>query len=457
VNVTPEDMYSPRGARAFGTHFGVSVGFTLRLCAKDAVIKLSLMATHRIYYDDAYARDFTAKVLSCDAVPPDLQAGRTHTAWAVVLDRTALYPTSGGQPHDFGKLGDATVLEVRDEGDEIVHIVDRECHEGAAVSGCVDWPRRFDHMQQHTGQHLLSAIFQERAGLPTVSFHLGEDICTIDVQGPEPSEQTLEGVERAANKIIFEDRAVQVHYATPEQIAERGVRKRVEREGMLRVIEIDGTDFQPCGGTHVRTTGQIGIVMVRKVSKVRQDWRVEFVCGGRAERFARVDFRQLRDSAQALQCAPNEVPTAAQRVVAERDTHYAALRNCLQQLAEAEAELALKSVATTDDGVRVVERIFAAVHPDFPGFFAMALTKREKVVGLLAMQDSGQIFFAQHAGENRDMTTIMKHVLGEVGGKGGGTKDFARGRLADAAGAGRAIEVARTMLSYTPRDSRRRS
>src|SRR5271168_2948452 len=162
---------------------------------KMAVLKSPFMATHRIYYDDAYARDFSAKVLTCEAVPPNVQAGITRKAWAVVLDRTALYPASGGQPHDGGKLGDANVLDVRDEGEEIVHIVDRELHEGA-VPGCVDWPRRFDHMQQHTGQHLLSAVFQDRVALPTVSFHLGEELCTIDLRGAEPSEEILQGVER---------------------------------------------------------------------------------------------------------------------------------------------------------------------------------------------------------------------------------------------------------------------
>ncbi len=405
------------------------------------------MATQRIYYDDAYVREFTAKVLSCEAVPPNLQAGWTQTAWAVVLDRTALYPTSGGQPHDCGKLGDAAVLEVRDDGDEVVHVVDRELDEGAAVAGCVDWPRRFDHMQQHSGQHLLSAVFQERVGLPTVSFHLGEEFCTIDLHGPEPSDEMLEGIERAANKIVFEDRDLHVHYATPEQLAERGVRKRIEREGMLRVIEIVGADYQPCGGTHVRSTGQIGLVLVRRRSKVRQDWRVEFICGRRAERVARADFRQLRDAAQALQCAPNEVHAAAERVVAERDAHFAALRGSLQQLAEAEAALALHSVVPAGDGLRVVERVFEGVHADFPGLFAAALAKRERVVALVAASDTGQIFFAQHPAEDYDMAALLKRVLGEVGGKGGGTRDFARGKLADATAAGRAVELARTGLS----------
>jgi alanyl-tRNA synthetase len=405
------------------------------------------MATQRIYYDDAYQRDFTAKVLSCESIPPDVQAGRTQVAWAAVLDRTALYPTSGGQPHDFGKLGDAAVLDVRGDDDEIVHIVDRELPEGEAVTGCVDWPRRFDHMQQHTGQHLLSAVFQERLGLPTVSFHLGEEFCSIDLRGPEPTEQMLEGMERAANKIVFEDRALHVHYATPEQLAERGVRKQVEREGMLRVIEIEGVDFQPCGGTHLRSTGQIGLVLVRRRSKVRQDWRVEFVCGGRAERVARADFRQLRDVSQVLQCAPQEMHAAAERLVAERDAHFAALRASLQQLAEAEAAVALPAAKVAGDGLRVVERVFTAVQPDFPGLFASALTKREGVVALLAAEDSGQLFFAQHTAGSRDMAALLKRVLAEIGGKGGGTKDFARGKLSDVTAVRKAIDLARALVS----------
>jgi len=412
------------------------------------------MVTQRIYYNDSYEQNFTAKVLSCDPIPPDVQAGLTHQAWAVVLDRTALYPTSGGQPHDRGKLGDANVLDVRDEGDEIVHIVDRELPEGPVV-GCVDWPRRFDHMQQHTGQHLLSAVFEDRVALPTVSFHLGEEVCTIDLRGPEPSEKTLEGIERAANKIIFEDRAIHIHYATPEQLAERGVRKQVERQGMLRVIEIVGADYQPCGGTHARSTGQIGLLLVRRISKVRQDWRVEFVCGRRAERVARTDFRQLRETAQALQCAPHESHAAAERLVAERDAHFAALRASLQQLAEAEATLALHSsaAAAASNGLQVVERVFDAAHPDFPSLFATALTKRERVVALVGARDTGQIFFAQHpdghgdvASASRDMNALLKHVLAAVGGKGGGTKDFARGKLADVAAVNKALEIAKAQF-----------
>ena len=162
--------------------------------------------------------------------------------------------------------------------------------------GCIHWARRLDHMQQHTGQHLLSAIFQERFGLPTVSFHLGSEVSTIDLRGNEPSEAVLEGAERAANEVIFDDRPVTVRYGTAEKLAQLGVRKEVERTGILRAIEIEGVDLQPCGGTHVRRTSQIGVTLVRGCSKIRQDWRVEFVCGRRTERVARADAKLLRGS-----------------------------------------------------------------------------------------------------------------------------------------------------------------
>src|SRR6202790_5673839 len=279
------------------------------------------MSTHRLYYDDSYLENFDARVLACSPAEPVRGASGMQPAWEVLLDQTAFYPTSGGQPNDLGLLGEAVVLDVRDEEDGIVHIVDREVELGA-VKGCVNWPRRFDHMQQHTGQHLLSAMFQERFGLPTVSFHLGSEVCTISLRGPELSEEILEGAERAANQVIFEDRPVSVRYGAAEDLAQLGVRKKVERSGILRAIEIEGADLQPCGGTHVKRTAQIGVILARQCTKIRQDWRVEFVCGRRAERAARQDFLLLRRVAERLGCATSEVVEASERVLTDRDAHF---------------------------------------------------------------------------------------------------------------------------------------
>ena len=403
------------------------------------------MATRRLYYDDAFETEFTARVISCEsALVPSFPEAKAP-AWEVVLDRTSFYPTSGGQPHDLGKLGDANVLDVRDAEDEIVHVVDQPVELGE-VKGCINWPRRFDHMQQHTGQHLLSAMFQERFGLPTFSFHLGTEICTIDLRGPEPTEEILEGAERAANQVVFEDRPVNVRYGTADQLSQLGVRKKVNRNGILRAIEIESADLQPCGGTHVKRTGQIGLVLVRRCTKVRQDWRVEFVCGRRSERFARHDFQLLRQTAEKLSCAPEDLVSAASRVLAERDANFKSFRAMLQRQAEAEAALALQATPPDRDGLRIISRVFEGTPADYLGFFASVIGKSEKTVALLSTTEDGHLLFAQSPSAGKNMSAVLKQVLEKIDGKGGGTRDFARGRLDDEASAERALLLAKEML-----------
>ncbi|PYU10789.1 MAG: hypothetical protein DMG37_19090 [Acidobacteria bacterium] len=364
----------------------------------------------------------------------------------MLLDRTAFYPTSGGQPHDLGKICDANVLDVRDEGEEILHVVDRRPAD-PDVDCCIHWPRRFDHMQQHTGQHLLSAMFQERYGRSTVSFHLGSEVCTIDLRGPEPTEEILEGAERAANQIIFEDRAVTIRFGTAGELSLLGVRKEVDREGILRAIEIEGVELQPCGGTHVRSTGQIGIVLARRCTKIRQDWRVEFVCGGRAERAALRDFQLLRQVAEKLSCAPEDVVSSASRALAERDANFKKIRALLERLADAEAGLALQAAAADGNGVRIVSRAFEDVAPEYLGFFGTAITKTQKTAALIGLADGGDLLFAQHPSLGKDMNALLKQVFEKLGGKGGGTRDFARGKLANASQVESALALAGEKLS----------
>lgn len=395
------------------------------------------MTTRRLYYDDSYQREFTAQVLSCE---PELHG--STPAWGVVLDSTALYPTSGGQPHDLGKLGDANVLDVRDDGEDVVHVVDREVPLGS-IAGCVDWARRLDHMQQHTGQHLLSAMFQERYGRPTVSFHLGSDVCTIDLRGPEPTEEILEGAERAANQLISEDRTIAVRYGTAEEFAELGVRKEIQRSGILRAIEIEGADLQPCGGTHVKSTAQIGIILVRRCTKMRQDWRVEFVCGRRAARVARHDFVLLYRAAEGLGCSPEDVPSSVERAIAERDTHFKTIKSVLLRLADRDAAAALAAAKPEANGLRVIARAFGEEsQAEYLSYFATQLARSEKTVALLGRSGCGHLIFAQHPSAGKDMNALLKEVLAQFEGKGGGTRDFARGKLSDAAQAGKAVAFA---------------
>jgi alanyl-tRNA synthetase len=404
------------------------------------------MSTHRLYYDDAYLQNFDARVVACAPAEPVQGASGMQPAWEVLLDQTAFYPSSGGQPNDLGLLGEAAVLDVRDEEDDVVHIVDREVELGG-VKGCVNWPRRFDHMQQHTGQHLLSAMFQERFGLPTVSFHLGGVICTIDLRGGEPSRNQLIGAQRAANRVIFEDRPVTVRYGTREQLSRLGVRKEVEREGLLRAIEIESADLQPCGGTHVKSAGQIGMILVRSCAKVRQDWRVEFVCGRRAEQFATEDFERERVLTGLLNCALEELPAAVERQAAERDANFKSLRSALQQLATLWAAQLASSAPAAANGVRIASLLLRGAHPELLLPLATEIAKNERTVALLVLEESGQLVFAQHPNAGKDLGAMLKTLLAAHPGKGGGNKDFVRAKLVDPGSSAAALELAKSLAA----------
>jgi alanyl-tRNA synthetase len=388
------------------------------------------MKTERLYYDDAFAREFIAQVLSCEPISSATSETQKASLWRVKLDRTAFYPTSGGQPHDTGRLGDAHVVDVLDEEDEVIHVVDKPIAIGS-VQGIVDWSRRFDHMQQHTGQHVLSAVFHSRFALPTISFRLGSDICTIDVRGREPTQEILDSAMAAANEVVYADRAVNVRYGTAEELAAAGVRKTVERSGTLRAIEIESLELQPCGGTHVQRTGQIGMIFVRGVSRIRQDWRVEFACGRRAERLARDDFARLRALAQRLNCSPQEAVSAAERLVAERDAHFKSAKASIQKLAEMDARASVHDFPVGADGLRVIAKLFETDSPEYVQAFVREVAQAENTVALVVHILGGQIFFSQHPTAKKDMNALLAEALKHVPGKGGGARDSARGRLAD--------------------------
>lgn len=338
------------------------------------------------------------------------------------------------------------MFDVRDAQEDVLHLVDAELPRGP-VEGCIDWSRRFDHMQQHTGQHLLSAVFQERSGLPTVSFHLGGDACTIDLRGPEPTADALRGAQRAANQIIFDDRPVNVRYGTAEQLAAQGVRKEVEREGILRAIEIESADLQPCGGTHVKSTGQIGLILIRRCTKIRQDWRVEFACGGRAERTASDDAQLLRSLAEKLSCAATELPAVIEKSAAERDSNFKNLQLALGLLAESWTHRLLSATPIAADGSRVVVALLSSAHPGgllLP--LATELARTEQTIALLVHESTGQLVLAQSPGAGKDLPSVLKRVLGAIPGKGGGARDFVRAKLTDPRQSAAALDLAKQLV-----------
>jgi alanyl-tRNA synthetase len=385
----------------------------------------------RLYYTDSFLGEFDAQVLAVT---------RAAAGYEVVLDRTAFYPASGGQPNDTGELGGARVTDVVELPDgEIVHIVDREIAPGP-VRGAIDWERRFDHLQQHTAQHLLSAAFSRLFGFPTVAFHLGREISTIDLAAPGIAPRHLEGAERLANQVIFEDRAIAVGFGTAEELADRGIRKAVEREGILRVVEIEDFDRQPCGGTHALRTGQAGLLLVRKAERQKQNWRVEFVAGGRALRAAREDFAKLGEAARAIGCGRPEVPAMVERMLGERQAGRRERQRFFERLAEAEAR-ELRAGAGA-----VIVRLVEEPDRDYLRLLAAKLVSEPGVRVALANR-AGHVVLAQSAGQAGDLGALLREILSPLGGKGGGPRAFAQGTLPAARKVDEALARARERLA----------
>jgi alanyl-tRNA synthetase len=392
----------------------------------DSAGKARKMATERLYYEDAFLREFDATVIACEP------AG---DRWHLRLDRTAFYPTSGGQPFDTGRLNDVAVIDVSDEhGDEIVHVIEQPIT-STEVHGVIDWPRRFDHMQQHTAQHMLSAAFIELFGFQTVSFHLGRDISTIDLATPSVVARHLEEAERRVNEIIFEDREITVRYGTAEELAKEGIRKKVDREGTLRVIDIEGFDRQPCGGTHLSRTGQAGVLLVRKCERQKQNWRVEFVAGFRALGVARNDLALLRSAAEQIGCGMAELPQMIAKMQEERRAGQRDAKKLTERLAELEAAelLASKAERSADGACKIVSAIFDDVEQSYLAMLAAKLTANPDVRAVLAGRSAQCIVLAQSAELPGDMGALLRELLAKSGGKGGGSKVFAQGRVADTA------------------------
>lgn len=371
--------------------------------------------TERLYYTDSYLREFSARIV-------DASADRC----TVYLDRTAFYPTSGGQPFDTGAIAGTRVVEVIDEDSRIAHRL-AEPLAAEHVDCTIDWPRRFDHMQQHTGQHLLSAVFEELFQLKTVSFHLGAESATIDLEGSTVDARTLATAERRANEIIAANRPVSV--AFEEAAAAQGLRKPSDREGTLRIVTIDALDRSACGGTHVRSTGEIGAILLRRTEKIRQSTRVEFLCGFRAVARARADYEALSKTSQQF-CVPlDEVPAVA---AAQLEASRAAdkLRRKLElDLAGYQGRELYDATAPGPDGIRRVTRRLDRGGLDELRALAQSFTARPHAVFLAVVAEPPSILLAVSEDAGIDAGKLLKSALAEAGGRGGGTARIAQGSV----------------------------
>jgi len=397
--------------------------------------------TGRLYYADAYRREFDALVSRVE---------RRTGGTAVFLDRTAFYPTSGGQPFDIGTLGDPErialrVLDVVDEGDEIAHIVDSDAIvEGQPVHGVVDWTRRFDHMQQHTGQHVLSAAADRLFGARTVSFHLGADASTIDLSR-ELTPQELVRAELEANRIVWENRPVAIRSVSAEEAAALPLRKESVREGTLRLIDVEDFDLSACGGTHVSRTGGIGVIAIGAVERFKGGQRVEFFCGGRAL----TKFRSMRDAlagaVRVLSVLPDALPQAIEKLQSEARDRQKTIGALQQELARHRAAELVSSAAQTTAGRLVA----AVVDADANGLksLASAITATPgHVTVLVSSSRPALVVVARSQDLSAAANQVVAALTSTFGGRGGGKADLAQAGGLDGDPAA-ILDAARALIS----------
>jgi alanyl-tRNA synthetase len=393
--------------------------------------------TKRLYYDSSEMYEFDSVVEEAAPLSPE------QPRPTVTLRETAFYPTSGGQVHDTGWLilngGERLrVTEVADTEDgKLVHYLEAPAPPlvGTAVHGSIDPERRQDHMQQHTGQHVLSAAFIDLYQMPTVSFHMGksEDYCSIDLATPSVSSEQVIAAEKRANQIVFENRPVRIRYVTRAEAEKLGLRKLPPAErDELRLIEIADFDLSACGGTHVGASGQIGSIILRKSEKVRQGTRVEFVCGARAVRMARRDYGALTEAAALFSAQLWDVPEQIRKTVEESKLMRKQKDDVLDDLAELMALAALHDQPESN-GRKIVVRLFSDRDITFAKLFAQKVTRAATpAIALVASTvDPPGVVFAQTPTQasSADIGALLKQTLSSVGGRGGGSRDFAQGGI----------------------------
>lgn len=380
--------------------------------------------TDRLYYTNSYTTHFEAVVTE-----HILYEGRP----ALILNQTYFYPSSGGQPNDLGSIGDIPVEDVivRDEDGEILHILSSPALSivGQSVNCVIDWARRFDHMQQHTGQHILTQAFIQTTGAKTVSFHLGLDNVTIDLDVAALSDAQIEAAEKLANEVVQGNKAVTAtirEAGDQDGVRMRKMPKHIVTDG-LRVVEIEGFDTTACGGTHVARTGEIGLIKIIKLEKRGDKTRLEFRCGGRALADYSEKHRVISSLANEMNCRFPEVPDNVAKLRAELKTAQTTLKELREQLVEYEAAKLLAE-ATEQNGYKLITASFDGRDTGELRLLVSRLASNQSVVVLMGTTgEKAQLLFARSADLTFNMGALLKEAVTQLGGRGGGQPNFAQG------------------------------
>jgi alanyl-tRNA synthetase len=398
--------------------------------------------TERLYYEDSHLTEFQARVVSVDELAPD--------RYGVRLDRTAFYPTGGGQPTDTGTLDTARVVECVDqESAGVLHIVaDAPLLVGAEVTGRIDWPRRLDHIQQHTGQHILSQALVTLFNAPTRAFRMMERVAEIDVELLEPTRERIEAAVDLANQIVWADRPVLIHNVTPTEAAQLPLRKDSARAGTLRVIEIKDFDLSPCGGTHAQRTGEVGLIAVRAWERAKGLTRLEFVAGARALADYRLANDAARQVAALFSAGRDDAPASVARLQAEHKELTRRTRELEELATRVEAQELLSTVAPDAQGTRLVMRSFDGRDADALKRLALALIAQPDTIALLGSNDgdNARLVFARSSDARGDMNALMCAACATITGRGGGRPDMAQGGGRNVARLAEALDTAARSL-----------
>jgi alanyl-tRNA synthetase len=400
--------------------------------------------TTKLFWEDAYLAQFTARVADTW-----LQDGHR----VVVLDQSAFYPTGGGQPCDTGSINSARVVDVEMTDDEqILHRLDSDVSftVGEEVSCEIDWDRRLEMIQQHTGQHILSQAFFQLFGAETKGFRITDRTTEIDLTleaHPDEIEQAINRAEELANRVVFDNREVRIHNVTPEEAAKLPLRKESFVADCVRVVEISAYDWSPCGGTHAKRTGEVGLIAVRSWERAKKMTRVQFVCGQRALLDYRIANRTADAIARRFTVGREEAEASVARLFDENKRLSRRVRELAGMAARVEARELIEA-AVAFDGLRIISRIFEERDFEELKLLAHRLVDPDGVVALLATKEGGmaRLVFARSANVAADMNALMKAACEKLGGRGGGKPDFAQGGGSKIDELTSALEAVRAMV-----------
>ena len=398
------------------------------------------MTTKKLYWENPYLTEFNANIVTIAAYEKD------PTKQVVVLDQTAFYPEGGGQPWDEGYIHNSEVIYVYEENNVIYHVVDPMSENQGEVLCRLNWQRRFDFMQQHLGQHILSSVIEELYDADTVGFHLGNDAVTIDITREALTSQEVETIEKKANEYIYKNLSVTIHYPNKEELLKFTLRKSPSVAEGIRIVEIDKTDFSPCGGTHPGNTGEVGIIKIKRLEKMRGNTRIEFICGNRALNDYIWKNSYINDIASLLSIKDIETFPFVERIFHDLRQLEKENRNLQKNLLDYQIK-ELHNQGEDYKNYKIVVKIFDGI--DFKNLqhMATALNRYENTIIFLATKnEKAQVVFSRSQELNLDINKLFREVVGMINGKGGGNPMTAQGGGDDLANLEGMMEAAKIKL-----------